>query len=277
MIRRPPRSTLFPYTTLFRSRRSALPRAARRPEWQERALLHRLRGARSRRRRAPRPRGHDHGGVSLADRAGDRALRGERSTVRLRRRLQGGGLGNCAARVYREPGPDGAHRAAAHLARGDAARRRLPLALSPPLAPACRDASSSSSAASSGGNGELALNSPPCGHAKLTLCACRNMRPRPSARSSSLNAASPYFSSPATGCAACCACTRIWCVRPVRSVTSTSVAVLPKNCTGRKSLTEGLPEAAARTVRSPPTRVSVRSGTSMRLAPSSHLPRTRAR
>src|SRR2546425_7533277 len=37
MIRRPPRSTLFPYTTLFRSRRRALhrrsnaPRAARRP------------------------------------------------------------------------------------------------------------------------------------------------------------------------------------------------------------------------------------------------------
>src|SRR5438876_5330066 len=27
MIRRPPRSTLFPYTTLFRSRRSGLPRA----------------------------------------------------------------------------------------------------------------------------------------------------------------------------------------------------------------------------------------------------------
>src|SRR2546426_8426080 len=28
MIRRPPRSTLFPYTTLFRSRRSLLPRRA---------------------------------------------------------------------------------------------------------------------------------------------------------------------------------------------------------------------------------------------------------
>src|SRR5256885_17163310 len=108
MIRRPPRSTLFPYTTLFRS-------------------------------------------------------------VRLRRWLQGGGLGDCAARVHREPGSDGAHRAAAHLARGGAARRRLPPALSAPLAPACRDASRSSSAASSGGNGELALNSPPSGHAKLTL------------------------------------------------------------------------------------------------------------
>src|SRR6266581_8325901 len=31
MIRRPPRSTLFPYTTLFRSRRSARP-GARRPD-----------------------------------------------------------------------------------------------------------------------------------------------------------------------------------------------------------------------------------------------------
>src|SRR2546426_4773574 len=30
MIRRPPRSTLFPYTTLFRSRRCSPPRAARR-------------------------------------------------------------------------------------------------------------------------------------------------------------------------------------------------------------------------------------------------------
>src|SRR5256712_10013090 len=39
MIRRPPRSTLFPYTTLFRSRRSAPPRAVSRP-----------RGSRSRRR-----------------------------------------------------------------------------------------------------------------------------------------------------------------------------------------------------------------------------------
>src|SRR6195256_6762297 len=143
--------------------------------------------------------------------------------------------------MYRERGSYGAHRAAAHLARGGTARGGLPPALSRRLGLG-RDASSSSTAASSGGNGELTLNSPPCGHAKLTLCACRNMRLRPSARSSSLKAASPYFSSPATGCAACCACTRIWCVRPVRSVTSTRVAVLPKNCTGRKSLTEGLPE-----------------------------------
>src|SRR2546422_1849910 len=47
MIRRPPRSTLFPYTTLFRSRRAValhLPLGARRG------------GARLRAQRAPRPR-----------------------------------------------------------------------------------------------------------------------------------------------------------------------------------------------------------------------------
>src|SRR3712207_8048201 len=45
MIRRPPRSTLFPYTTLFRSRAVDLlrPRPRRGPHAQGRALLHRLR------------------------------------------------------------------------------------------------------------------------------------------------------------------------------------------------------------------------------------------
>src|SRR3712207_9265946 len=33
MIRRPPRSTLFPYTTLFRSRRSPDPPSPPRPRW----------------------------------------------------------------------------------------------------------------------------------------------------------------------------------------------------------------------------------------------------
>src|SRR6266566_7123963 len=37
MIRRPPRSTLFPYTTLFRSSRAPVPRGDRRPPLHERA------------------------------------------------------------------------------------------------------------------------------------------------------------------------------------------------------------------------------------------------
>src|SRR3712207_8553215 len=39
MIRRPPRSTLFPYTTLFRSRRAAPRRSARRPARHREAAL----------------------------------------------------------------------------------------------------------------------------------------------------------------------------------------------------------------------------------------------
>src|SRR5215211_8514671 len=51
MIRRPPRSTLFPYTTLFRSRRPAARRRV--------ALLsHALRPARRASRRAPRSEEH---------------------------------------------------------------------------------------------------------------------------------------------------------------------------------------------------------------------------
>src|SRR2546427_8884619 len=47
MIRRPPRSTLFPYTTLFRSRRAALGgRDARRPPVRERRRVARTRRAR---------------------------------------------------------------------------------------------------------------------------------------------------------------------------------------------------------------------------------------
>src|SRR3712207_8612101 len=37
MIRRPPRSTLFPYTTLFRSRRCRTPSADWRSEWRTRS------------------------------------------------------------------------------------------------------------------------------------------------------------------------------------------------------------------------------------------------
>src|SRR3712207_1005866 len=69
MIRRPPRSTLFPYTTLFRSRAARLPlreradrlRRGRRPGWRrrrplrarQRAVDHRARHLRDRRRARP--------------------------------------------------------------------------------------------------------------------------------------------------------------------------------------------------------------------------------
>src|SRR5256885_10388632 len=60
MIRRPPRSTLFPYTTLFRSRGRAALHGARR----EQLLVHRLLPARcagERARRARRPdRSEEH-------------------------------------------------------------------------------------------------------------------------------------------------------------------------------------------------------------------------
>src|SRR2546422_1509484 len=70
MIRRPPRSTLFPYTTLFRSRRAWSPSQAVRPE-------RRRRGGRPRRaarlfgRTAPRDRkstrlNSSHGYISYA-------------------------------------------------------------------------------------------------------------------------------------------------------------------------------------------------------------------
>ncbi len=73
-------------------------------------------------------------------------------------------------------------------------------------------------AARSAGSGALAENSTPVsGHTKLNWCACRNMRLRPAAFMRSLNSASPYFSSPASGYPACVACTRIWWVRPVSS------------------------------------------------------------
>src|SRR5260221_5140697 len=65
MIRRPPRSTLFPYTTLFRSRRApgctALGEATRRPRRGDRA---RLECARPRRRRR-RARGEDRKSTRL--------------------------------------------------------------------------------------------------------------------------------------------------------------------------------------------------------------------
>src|SRR2546422_3146567 len=56
MIRRPPRSTLFPYTTLFRSRRAASEAAGTRRGWKCRRLLHDA----ARRAAARRSRSEEH-------------------------------------------------------------------------------------------------------------------------------------------------------------------------------------------------------------------------
>src|SRR3712207_8275600 len=75
MIRRPPRSTLFPYTTLFRSRRAARRSGGRGPR--------RRRGARGRRRAAERGDG-GRLGPGRGDRLRlTRARRGDRKSTRL--------------------------------------------------------------------------------------------------------------------------------------------------------------------------------------------------
>src|SRR2546422_2072754 len=73
MIRRPPRSTLFPYTTLFRSRFSRLPHLET-PAGKHRQVE--LRGARD---GAPRDRRRGRGG--------QQALRSEEHTSELQSRL----------------------------------------------------------------------------------------------------------------------------------------------------------------------------------------------
>src|SRR2546429_7203084 len=65
MIRRPPRSTLFPYTTLFRSRRRTAPGREGRGDH----LSRRLTGARHHERRPGR---RAHGGKSSRDRKSTR-------------------------------------------------------------------------------------------------------------------------------------------------------------------------------------------------------------
>ena len=86
-----------------------------------------------------------------------------------------------AAEAVRAPSRLGRGRAAGVC--GLAARAGSPAAHERPRAGFFMVASRSSTVPSSGGSGVLMLNSPPCGQSKLTLCACRNMRARPSARS----------------------------------------------------------------------------------------------
>src|SRR3712207_7227073 len=79
MIRRPPRSTLFPYTTLFRSRRAALGRSRRR------SAARATGGAR--RADGPRRRPRDHaGGQVVVARHPRHAGRSEEHTSELQSR-----------------------------------------------------------------------------------------------------------------------------------------------------------------------------------------------
>src|SRR3712207_8215160 len=58
MIRRPPRSTLFPYTTLFRSCRARIPESRGREE--ERGESEASRFGHGKERQRPRPRSEEH-------------------------------------------------------------------------------------------------------------------------------------------------------------------------------------------------------------------------
>ena len=82
---------------------------------------------------------------------------------------------------------------------------------------------------------------------------CARNAPPPRA-SALLSAKSPYFASPTIGWPSCARCTRIWCVRPVLMVTSSSVKPA-KRCATLTSVIERLASSwsasTARTRRSP--------------------------
>src|SRR6185436_9424201 len=98
---------------------------------------------------------------------------------------------------------DGHRRLTAHLVGALAAHRRIHAAVKLICTAYLRTRggfNTSITAARSAGNGALTENSTPVsGHTKLSWCACRNMRVSPTACIFSLNSASPYFSSPASG------------------------------------------------------------------------------
>src|SRR2546426_7752863 len=78
MIRRPPRSTLFPYTTLFRSPARPRARPGARPGEREAASFERA-GARERHLRS----WHGGGGLECDPDRGHRPDRGDRKSTRL--------------------------------------------------------------------------------------------------------------------------------------------------------------------------------------------------
>src|SRR5690606_12734848 len=82
-----------------------------------------------------------------------------------------------------------------------------------------RECSSSSSTAwQAGGSGASRESSRPfrgCGTTRRW--ACKNIREKPRRAKASRTASEPYFSSPTMGWPWAARCTRIWCVRPLRS------------------------------------------------------------
>src|SRR2546427_10822745 len=92
MIRRPPRSTLFPYTTLFRSRCALRPRRSRAPRHRGDRARHRLQGSEVRAARGLRDRATDRRHREAA-RGGHRAPRARRHAVRRAVRGAGGHRG----------------------------------------------------------------------------------------------------------------------------------------------------------------------------------------
>src|SRR3712207_8278570 len=84
MIRRPPRSTLFPYTTLFRSLTQALDLLDGHEEWGVKLLVDRatLEGA-ARADAEPAEEGLGSGGTYLVQRRRERETREDRKSTRL--------------------------------------------------------------------------------------------------------------------------------------------------------------------------------------------------
>src|SRR5690606_20169183 len=126
---------------------------------------------------------------------------------RRQRHVVGGGL---HAADYT---PGGIHQGAVPVENDQPIAHRCP-PFSRKVSSACSKASSSGACRSS--------CSPLSGWRKRSERACRHSRVIPRAASSVLTAGLPYLLSPTSGKPACCAWTRIWWVRPVPSVASTS-------------------------------------------------------
>src|SRR5258706_12237 len=104
---------------------------------------------------------------------------------------------------------------------------------------------------STAGRGETrSILSAEIGCAKESLAACRNMRFSPCFFRARLSSKSPYLSSPRTGWPRCARCTRIWCVRPVRSSASRRLNSAPRS-TRRNTVSASWPSAETETRFSP--------------------------
>src|SRR5690606_8390198 len=138
--------------------------------------------------------------------------------------------------------------------------------------------SRSSTATSSGASGALSTyGTRPSSSANSIDAACRSRRLSPAcSRRRRLTSGSPYLSSPATGCPMCCACTRIWCVRPV-SIRTSQYECPPRRSSARKWLSEGFPPSLTCTWRSPPWRRPTCSGAATLITPSGMRPASSAR